>query len=648
MASHLKSTHLRFASTSVVLPRLLICLTGIVLVSFTLAIVNTAWLSDDAFISFRSIVNFISGDGITWNAGQRIQAFTHPAWFFLLSGLYAITNEVYYTTIVASVALTISALAILALISHRSGSLPTLLFGATLLLLSNAFIDYSTSGLENPLSYFLLACVMYMTLCQVTESRKSLTIIYLLMAVAFLNRMDYALLLLPLALTLLWHHRRNAWPGIGFAFSLVIVWFGFATLYFGAPLPTPFYAKLTSGLPTLEYLQRGLNYYQVQWLKDPITLIIIAGGLVFGWRSNPCARALCLGLILYQFYVLRIGGDFMQGRFFAVPAFIATGLIGLHSLSPRWAVFLFLAVFGTHLAQSPLVKTKQYHNKEFVKNIADERGFYFQHYGLMSDRRRWPKIVNRAADDYSEVIYRCGGSGRRSLMMPKNIYVIDYCGLADPLLARTPPKHLPHWRVGHLRRKIPTNYGKSLLSQDNLLTDPALMPLFDDLQLISRGELFSKARFSAIKRLNLGDYPEIDFEAYTNPKSELPESVRVRRVPLDRLTARKTRQGLAWNASGNVKFKKILDVISEKQELTDSLQLALGHNDTYRVSLFKKNVVNFEIVLKKPSKSKTRSGLLHYQVSSKLNNGKPFAFDKIRIEAIKGDEQYSVGHILIN
>ena len=46
----------------------------------------TAWVSDDAMISFRQILNFISGDGIVFNFGERVQAFTHPLWFFLLSG----------------------------------------------------------------------------------------------------------------------------------------------------------------------------------------------------------------------------------------------------------------------------------------------------------------------------------------------------------------------------------------------------------------------------------------------------------------------------------------------------------------------------------------------------------------------------------
>ncbi len=624
------------------------CFAGTLLVVCGLLIIKTAWVSDDSFISFRSIVNFINGDGITWNAGQRIQAFTHPSWFFLLSGFYAITGEIYYTTIYVSIFLTVSALAILALTSHRSGSLTTLLLAGALLLLSNAFIDYATSGLENPLSYFLLACLMYMALCRPTDVPTNLSIIYLLMAVTFLNRMDYALLLLPLALLLLFNHGRMAMPGIVMAFSLVIAWFGFATIYFGAPLPNPFYGKLASGFPAHEYFERGLNYYQVQWLKDPITLILLGGGMVLAWSGNRYTKALCIGLVLYQLYLLRIGGDFMQGRFFAVPVFIATGLIGQRKIPVHWAAFISLILFVTNLSQSPISKEVRYHNKKFVKGVADERGYYFQQYGLVSERRRWPKIVVRSEEDYSEFIYRCGGAGRRSLMMPKNIYVIDYCGLADPLLARTPPKHRRYWRVGHLERKVPTNYGQSLIEKENLLTDPALMPLFDDIQVITQAPLFSEGRFKAIKRLNTNNYPEIESEKYTDPDLKLPESTSIRRVSLDRLSGKKTPLGHDWNAPGNIRFKNILEATSPEEIVAGNLNIALDHNDVYRLSLFQENVINFQTVLSNPERANTSKGLVHYSLSSKQNNGAPFSFDKIRIEAVRGDKRYSVGHILLS
>ena len=36
----------------------------------------TAWLTEDAFITFRTVDNFINGYGLTWNTGERVQAYT--------------------------------------------------------------------------------------------------------------------------------------------------------------------------------------------------------------------------------------------------------------------------------------------------------------------------------------------------------------------------------------------------------------------------------------------------------------------------------------------------------------------------------------------------------------------------------------------
>ena len=68
----------------------------------------TAWISDDAMISFRQILNFISGEGIVFNYGERVQAFTHPLWFFLLSAVISITGEMFITTSILSVFLSVA------------------------------------------------------------------------------------------------------------------------------------------------------------------------------------------------------------------------------------------------------------------------------------------------------------------------------------------------------------------------------------------------------------------------------------------------------------------------------------------------------------------------------------------------------------
>jgi hypothetical protein len=128
---------------------------GAVTLVYAVVLVRTAWLCDDSYITFRTVGNFISGYGLRWNIDERVQAYTHPLWMFLLSGLFCLTANIYYSAIFSSIVLSLAAVLVYAFGVARTAWHAVL--GLTILLFSKAFVDYSTSGLENPLSYLLVA-----------------------------------------------------------------------------------------------------------------------------------------------------------------------------------------------------------------------------------------------------------------------------------------------------------------------------------------------------------------------------------------------------------------------------------------------------------------------------------------------------------
>ena len=69
----------------------------IVAVAYTLVIIQNSWIAEDAYITLRTVGNFLHGFGLRWNIAERVQSYTHPLWFFLLSFGVFVTNEVYYT-----------------------------------------------------------------------------------------------------------------------------------------------------------------------------------------------------------------------------------------------------------------------------------------------------------------------------------------------------------------------------------------------------------------------------------------------------------------------------------------------------------------------------------------------------------------------
>lgn len=74
---------------------------AVLLLTLLLAVgaVKSAWLADDAFITLRTVRNLLDGFGPVWNVGERVQAYTHPLWMFLLTGAVALTHEYYYTSL---------------------------------------------------------------------------------------------------------------------------------------------------------------------------------------------------------------------------------------------------------------------------------------------------------------------------------------------------------------------------------------------------------------------------------------------------------------------------------------------------------------------------------------------------------------------
>lgn len=85
-----------------------------------------------------------------------------------------------------------------------------------------------------------------------------------------------------------------------------------------------------------------------------------------------------------------------------------------------------------------------------------------------------------------------------------NIYMIDNYALADPILARLPATE---WEMaGHFRREIPEGYIETLISEENLITDPSLALYYSKLQVLITGPIWNWNRMTEIWKFNTGQY----------------------------------------------------------------------------------------------------------------------------------------------
>jgi arabinofuranosyltransferase len=406
--------------------------------------------------------------------------------------------------------------------------------GLLLLVSSKSFVDYTTSGLENPLTYFLCALFFgtYLDAANAEgapeENLPRLKKIFVFAGLILANRLDLITLILPPLAAALWKNRSYGFARLAKLALLcaapVIAWEVVSIVYFGFPWPNTAYAKLSPFMPAMFFINHGIEYVKNSLIYDPIVLIIIAAAIVAALaQGDMLLLALGAGLALNILYVIRIGGDFMAGRMFT-PAYLAAVIFFMKAVRfPK--LFLKTSVLVLFylllLPLSPAKTEKTYGRAFFDSGIMDEKGEYFQFTSLWKyvEYRRagspynifpahnWSFLGKRLSVFGPPVqVERCVGligynSGLKEI-------IIDNVGLGDPFLARLAPINNKS-SIGHFERGIPEGYLRSVASGENVIVDPLLKQYYDKIKIITQGRVFSRERFIAVLKMNTGGYDNL-------------------------------------------------------------------------------------------------------------------------------------------
>lgn len=499
----------------------------VLLIGFTYVFLANSWLGDDAFITFRVAENFVSGYGLTFNPPERVQAYTHPLWLFLNAAGYVITHNFVVTAYVLSLALCLATIA-LAFRFVRTSRRAALF--VALLVSSKAFVDYTSSGLEYPLSDCLLALffVRWLSDEETEVDVRALRVYGLIAALGFLTRNDTILLYAP---ALLWLAIK-AWPRLGWrriagayamASTPAVAWLLFSLVYYGFPFPNTYYAKVATGIPAWLSYRQGLSYVLNSINFDPLTLATVALAVGISlWRREMRYLTAAAGALLYVAYTISIGGDFMSGRFFVLP-FLLAAFIVVSLVRTREACLGGVALLAAYNACMPLVPIKTTTSYQqawpwrLQNGIKDERGFYHEGTNLLRYDPLKPipdHVWIREGLSFSQVPQRAvvlGSIGYFGLEAGPKKYLIDRNALSDPLLARLPvsDRLAYEFYVGHYFRDLPDGYVESCEQDKNLLTDPLLHNVYDALRTITRGPIFSRERLRDIWLFNAGRFRDL-------------------------------------------------------------------------------------------------------------------------------------------
>ena len=495
--------------------------------AFLLVTLWNAWLADDAYIIYRTVDNFVNGFGLRWNVIERVQTYSCPLWMFLVSGVYFFTRESFYTNIALCSIVSTAATAVVIFGAARSVASASIT--VTCLVLSKAFIDYSTSGLENPLTHLLVG-TFFLIYFRATPDSPRICVLALIAALIMVNRLDSGLLVGPAMLFVLWTHRSvRSFAIAGVGFLVLLAWFGFAMAYYGFILPNTAYAKLITGVDRLSLAHNGANYLLTSFLTDPVTVLVIFGSLI-AIIATASIRfvAAGAGIVLHLAYLILIGGDFMSGRFLSA-VFILSIVAFLNCRLPiprraGWIGIGGMAILGLANLNSPIYNRMYWDPKFEARDqfdrvrTADERAFYYQSCGLLN-AWRYPEMpaypwrysgLRYAADAVTEPqVIVSGAVGMRGFFAGPRVHIIDRVGITDPFLSRCPPQSISNWRIGHFERWVPPDYVTSVRANRNLFQDPDLALYYDKIRLITMDPLWSKERFQAIIQMHLGKYTHL-------------------------------------------------------------------------------------------------------------------------------------------
>jgi arabinofuranosyltransferase len=511
-------------------------------VVFGIVFVANCWIGDDAFITFRVSENLINGYGPRWNVAERVQVFTNPLWMFLMAGVAAATGEFYYTAMVVSFVVCLLMLGVIwrGLARPVDGWL-----AVALLVSSKAFIDYTSSGLENPLGYLLLASFLMLVLGRregVAEPAAKLPVLVLLASLAFLNRADMVLLYAPV---LAWLIARSL-PGLGWRGSRWLLlasapawgWLLFAVIYYGFPFPNTYYAKAQSGMPHWLQLRQGFAYTVSSLRFDPITLATIAAAVGVSLAAGGTrVRLLAASAATYVVYTIWVGGDFMAGRFFSGP-FLLSALLLAHLPKRSSTAVAAIALIAAFNIVHPLAPVKSIPSLEMGWNwrlqngVKDDRGatiggaspLAFEVFRRMPDNAMAREARSLHASPEPVLVHPW--IGEVGFYAGPTKYIIDPNALSDPLLARLPipPDFYFEFWVSHFTRDLPAGYVESRREGRNLIEDPIIHDYFDKLLRVTTGPVFSLTRFKDVFDLN---WRQRNFKARVKSRQRLDAVVSV-------------------------------------------------------------------------------------------------------------------------
>ena len=401
-----------------------------------LVLAHALWFdhtADDAFISFRYVDNWVRGEGLVFNPGERVMGFSNFLWVLLLHPFAWLGIPIPSAARILGVLFAWGTLARvwLFLRSEYPQRLPAIV-ALLALVSSGSFALWMLGGLEAHLVTFLLVLGVTGALRIEDDSpRRRFVWLGVSFGLACLTRPEAIVYVAPTAAWLWWGRRDTGrcvdvavLGGVAFAFWLALALWAWS--YYGDPLPNTYYAKAHPLSLTL--VDRGLHMtrkFFTDYLGAPALILAL-------WALAPRGSLDSRGwlplavLATFLAFFLRIGGDMLQYHRMWLPVLPMLALLLAEGVArlplPAARVGLAALVVALTLPNSFVGANIRY--------LREDDAFLEGLHRIAERLRELPEGTVVAANNVGILGYT------------SRLHVLDMLGLTDAHIARAPGKRV--------------------------------------------------------------------------------------------------------------------------------------------------------------------------------------------------------------
>jgi arabinofuranosyltransferase len=343
-------------------PPLTHCL--LIAAALTIFVVNVTHLysvTDDAYISYRYLDNWLAGHGLVFNPGERVEGYTNLLWILLIAPWRALglsPERVSLALSLLSAGLLFVGVYILAtrMARHQSAGVAAVILAACFPPLAH----YVGSGLET----VLFAALVVLAIARISVVEKPDLWVAVILGAAVLTRPEGMMVGIIVYVIYGLRNKRALFDRQTWSSALLFLLFPILLTcwrlwYYGDPLPNTYYAKATG--TGLELVGNGLSYISHFGVAQLGWLLLIPGLLAFfpptlsKLHNKTLACAIGLVLLVHILYVIKVGGDYLpMARFIlhVFPLLVVLSVTGLWFASGERAGIVLALVSSIAVVQN--------------------------------------------------------------------------------------------------------------------------------------------------------------------------------------------------------------------------------------------------------------------------------------------------------